>query len=100
MSSPPDLSHVRRIYVRAPNWVGDFVMATATFARLRAAFPDAHLTLGLRPFLLPLLDGKPVEGPQMVVDIYDLVRHEPRPAYRDLYLKVKEQFARAGLNFG
>ncbi|MCL5025641.1 MAG: hypothetical protein M1531_03980, partial [Chloroflexi bacterium] len=50
--------------------------------------------------LLPLVDGKPVEGPQMVVDCYDLVRHQPRPAYRDLYLKVKDQFARAGLDFG
>lgn len=57
MPRPPDLSHVRRIFVRAPNWVGDFVMATATFARLRAAFPAARMTLGLRPFLAPLLSG-------------------------------------------
>jgi heptosyltransferase-2 len=57
MPTPPDLSHVRRILVRAPNWVGDFVMATAAFARLRAAFPDAHLALAARPFLLGLLAG-------------------------------------------
>jgi len=53
----PDLGHVQRIFVRAPNWVGDFVMATAAFARLRAAFPAAHMTLGARPFLRALLGG-------------------------------------------
>jgi hypothetical protein len=46
------------------------------------------------------LNGKPVEPPQMVVDCYDLVHHEPKSGYRETYLKVKEQFARAGLNFG
>jgi hypothetical protein len=50
--------------------------------------------------LIPLVNGKPVEPPQLVVDCYDLVRHEPKPAYKETYLKVKEQFSRAGLNFG
>ncbi len=57
MQSQPDLGPVQRIFVRAPNWVGDFVMATAAFARLRAAFPRAHLVLGMRPFLRVLLGG-------------------------------------------
>jgi heptosyltransferase-2 len=57
MSRPFDLGAVRRIWVRAPNWVGDLVMATATFARIRAAFPDAHITAGMRPYLRPLLAG-------------------------------------------
>src|SRR5262249_1996697 len=57
MTPPPDLSAVRKIWVRAPNWVGDLVMATAAFARLRAAFPRAEITVRLRPFLRPLLAG-------------------------------------------
>ena len=57
MKPPPDLSHVRRIFVRAPNWVGDLVMATAAFARIRSAFPDAHITLAARPVLRSLLAG-------------------------------------------
>ncbi|MGE3171114.1 MAG: lipopolysaccharide heptosyltransferase II [Planctomycetota bacterium] len=57
MAKPPDLSRVRRIYVRAPNWVGDFVMATASFARLRAAFPQAHIVLGARPMMRELCSG-------------------------------------------
>lgn len=54
---PPDLSQVRRIYVRAPNWLGDLVMATASLQRLRDAFPTAHITGGLRGPLPDLLAG-------------------------------------------
>jgi len=55
MKSTVDLSRVRRIWVRAPNWLGDVVMATASFARVRAAFPEAHVTAGMRGFLRPLV---------------------------------------------
>jgi len=55
MTRTVDLSHVRRIWLRAPNWLGDVVMATATFARVRAAFPQAHITAGMRPYLRPLV---------------------------------------------
>jgi heptosyltransferase-2 len=49
----------KRILVRGPNWMGDLVMATPVFARIRASFPDAHITCGLRPNLLPLLSNTP-----------------------------------------
>lgn len=62
---------VRRIWVRAPNWLGDFVMATATFARIRAACPHAHVTVGMRGYLRPLLTG---------ADWFDAVVETPRPA--------------------
>ncbi len=52
-----DLEQLRRIYLRAPNWVGDFVMATAAFERLRAGFPQAEISVALRPYLRPLLTG-------------------------------------------
>jgi len=54
---PFDLGSIQRIWLRAPNWLGDFVMATASFERVRSAFPNAHITVGLRPFLRPLLSG-------------------------------------------
>jgi heptosyltransferase II len=57
MAAAPDLSQAKRIYVRAPNWVGDFVMATASLVRIRKAFPGAHISLAARPFLLPLCKG-------------------------------------------
>lgn len=68
-AAPPDLSHVQRIYVRAPNWVGDLVMATASFARLRRAFPQARIIAGMRPGLASLLDG---------TDFFDAIEPTPR----------------------
>ena len=52
-----DLAAIRSIWVRTPNWLGDFVMATATFARIRRAFPAAHITAGMLPYLRPLAAG-------------------------------------------
>ncbi|MCL5027037.1 MAG: monomethylamine:corrinoid methyltransferase [Chloroflexi bacterium] len=43
------------------------------------------------------IQGKPPEPGLYIPDIYDLVRHQPKPAYREIYLRVKEQVAAAGL---
>jgi len=48
-----------RILVRAPNWVGDVVMATPGFRALRERFADAEITLQIRRSLAPLLAGAP-----------------------------------------
>lgn len=48
-----------RILVRGPNWLGDLVMSTPGFRALRAAHPDAHITLQVRESLLPLMNGSP-----------------------------------------
>ncbi|MBL9076449.1 MAG: lipopolysaccharide heptosyltransferase II [Planctomycetes bacterium] len=69
MTRSVDLTRVRRIWLRAPNWLGDFVMATAAFARIRAAFPAAHITVGIRPYLRPLLDGS---------RLFDAIAETPR----------------------
>lgn len=69
MAPPFDPAGVRRIWVRAPNWLGDFVMATSAFRRLRLAFPAAHITAGMRPYLRPLLSGS---------DWFDAVVDTPR----------------------
>ncbi len=47
----------RRILVRAPNWVGDVVMATPALRALKRAQPAAELTLEGRPFLAGLVRG-------------------------------------------
>jgi len=49
----------RRIALRGPNWAGDVVMATPGFRALRAGFPEAEITLLLRPGLAPLVAGAP-----------------------------------------
>jgi hypothetical protein len=53
----------------------------------------------MRP-LMADLEGRPVEPPIKVTECYDLVHHRPSPEYQDIYLRVKEQFAQAGLDFG
>lgn len=49
----------QRIVVRAPNWVGDVVMATPTFRALRENYPQAHLAVVLKPYVRPILNGCP-----------------------------------------
>ena len=55
----PARVEAERIVVRAPNWVGDVVMATPAFRALRENYPDAHIALALRPSVAPILNGAP-----------------------------------------
>ncbi|MCP4255231.1 MAG: lipopolysaccharide heptosyltransferase II [Candidatus Scalindua sp.] len=47
----------RKILVRAPNWVGDVVMATPAFRCIRDNFPDSHITLLIKKNLRGIIDG-------------------------------------------
>jgi len=40
-----NMTEVQRIAVRAPNWIGDHVMAVPFYRGLREAYPEAELTL-------------------------------------------------------
>ncbi len=48
-----------RVCVRAPNWVGDVVMATPAFRALRHGLPQARVTLVVRASVEPVLRGSP-----------------------------------------
>ncbi len=39
---------VHKIYVRAPNWLGDVIMATPAFARIRAHWIQAEIVCGIK----------------------------------------------------
>ena len=52
-------AEVGEILVRAPNWVGDVVMATPGLRALRAGFKGAQITVQVRPGLEALLAGSP-----------------------------------------
>lgn len=54
-----DPARIERILVQAPNWLGDFAMATPAFRCIRDNFPNAEITLLTRRYLLPLLEGAP-----------------------------------------
>ena len=49
----------RKILVRAPNWVGDVVMATPAFRCIRENFPNSHITLLIKRNLRGIIDGSP-----------------------------------------
>jgi heptosyltransferase-2 len=49
----------QRILVRAPNWVGDVVMATPAFRALRAHFADARVTAVVNRNVRPVLGDSP-----------------------------------------
>ena len=48
-----------KILVRGVNWLGDAVMATPALQRLRAAYPEAHITLLTPAKLADLWRGHP-----------------------------------------
>ncbi len=53
------LPAVRRIVVLRANGLGDYVVAQPALAALRAAYPDAVITLVTSPPVAALLDGRP-----------------------------------------
>jgi len=63
VSDKPDMDEQRpaasRICIRAPNWVGDVVMATPAFRAVRRSMPEARVTLVIRDHLEPVIRGAP-----------------------------------------
>lgn len=59
MGAPGAGQAVSRVLVKAPNWVGDCVMATPALAYLRAALPQARLDVLARPSVARVLHGHP-----------------------------------------
>ena len=49
---------LRRIVVRAPNWLGDAVMALPAMAALRRAFADRTLIVAARPSIAPMFQER------------------------------------------
>ena len=56
---PIDKSRIRRILIRATNWVGDAVMSMPAFEAVRANFPESHMTVLARPWVAPLYESHP-----------------------------------------
>lgn len=54
-----ELPSPSRIVVRCPNWLGDLVMAVPALRALREGFPEAGITLLVKPHLMAVLAGAP-----------------------------------------
>jgi len=52
---------LRRILIRATNWVGDAVMCIPALAEIRRRFPDARITLLARPWVAGLYDSSLID---------------------------------------
>jgi heptosyltransferase-2 len=50
-----DRSHISKILVRPPNWIGDAVMSTPALGALRAAFPSSEIVLAANPAICELM---------------------------------------------
>lgn len=80
-----DPARHRRVLVQAPNWLGDFAMATPAFRTIRASLPDAHLTLLTRGYLVAMIDGAPWFD--------EVLTHDPKGrdrGMRGFWSKVRE----------
>jgi heptosyltransferase-2 len=64
---------VRRIVVRAPNWIGDAVMCEPALSALHALFPQAELTVLAKPAIAELFTGHPAVSHILVYE--DRGRH-------------------------
>ena len=54
----PQITHTpNNILIQAPSWIGDLVMATASFTNIRQAFPDARISLLIKPGREKVLAG-------------------------------------------
>jgi heptosyltransferase II len=53
------MAEVRRLLVRAPNWVGDVVLSLPALRDLRRALPTARLSVLARPWVADLYDAVP-----------------------------------------
>ncbi len=50
---------VRRILIRAANWVGDAVMSTPMIRAVRGNFPHAHISILAKPWVAPVFENSP-----------------------------------------
>jgi len=57
-----------KVLVRATNWVGDLVMSTPALAAIRKNFPEARISVLVRPPLHELLEGNPAVDEVIVYD--------------------------------
>jgi lipopolysaccharide heptosyltransferase II len=64
-------AEVRRLIVRAPNWLGDAVMCLPAMGAVRHAFRRAHVTVAAIPSIAPLFQEETNAAPDAVLVLGD-----------------------------
>jgi heptosyltransferase-2 len=62
---------VNRLVIRAPNWLGDAVMALPAMGAVRAAFPDAHLSVAAVRSIAPIFELDTSAGQDSLLTLPD-----------------------------
>jgi heptosyltransferase II len=62
-------SELQRLVIRAPNWLGDAVMALPAMAAIRAAYPASRLAVAAIPSIAPLFLEDTSAQPNAVVTV-------------------------------
>jgi heptosyltransferase-2 len=87
------LADARRVIVRAPNWLGDAVMATPGLRALRAHAARAHIAVQLPAELAPLYAGAPF--------VDEIIAMDGRPrGVRALRAEARRLRERPGFDYG
>jgi heptosyltransferase-2 len=63
-----DTRSIRRVLVRAPNWLGDAVMALPALTRLRRLFAGSHVAILARDSVAGLFEGEALADEVLVAD--------------------------------
>ena len=65
------MSAPTRLVIRAPNWLGDAVMALPALAAVRAGLPETHITIAAIAAVAPLFQEQTSAAPNDVLTIPD-----------------------------
>ena len=65
------MDSIKSLVIRAPNWLGDAVMALPALAAVRAAMPAARITIAAIPAVAPIFEEETSAAPDEVVTISD-----------------------------
>jgi len=63
-----DKARVKRIFIRATNWVGDAIMTLPALEAVRENFPGAHIAVLAKPWVAPLFENHPAVDHVLVFD--------------------------------
>ena len=71
MSTVSESVAAGRLVIRAPNWLGDAVMALPALAAVRAALPDTRIAIAAIAGVAPIFDEETTGGADEVITISD-----------------------------
>lgn len=63
---------MKKILVRAPNWLGDAVMSTPFLTRLKEKYPDSQISVYSQPYLARFYQSHPAVSQVLVVEARDI----------------------------